>query len=101
MARGGTRPGAGRPTGAKSKRTKALAAARVEKAQVLEKATGAKFKGDAWELVVTIYKDNKLDMQLRLDAAKAAIRFERPALSTVEMTGRMELSHEDRLKKLK
>jgi hypothetical protein len=44
--------------------------------------------------------DEKLDTGARRDAAKAAAPFIHPRLSTVEMTGRMELSHEERLKKL-
>jgi hypothetical protein len=36
---------------------------------------------------MAIYKDAELPMEMRLDAAKAAIRFEKPALSSVDQKG--------------
>ena len=36
---------------------------------------------------MAIYKDTELPMDMRLDAAKAAIRFEKPALSSVDQKG--------------
>jgi hypothetical protein len=38
------------------------------------------FRGDAHALLRTIYTDPRVPMELRVDAAKSAIRFERPAL---------------------
>ena len=38
-------------------------------------------------LLVAIYKNEKFPIELRADCAKAAIRFEKPALSAVENTG--------------
>jgi hypothetical protein len=38
------------------------------------------FKGDAHELLRRIYSDPIWPMEMRIDAAKSAIRFERPAL---------------------
>lgn len=38
------------------------------------------FKGDAHALLRSIYVDSKWPMELRVDCAKSAIRFERPAL---------------------
>jgi hypothetical protein len=42
------------------------------------------FDGDALALMVAIYSDTRQPMSLRLDAAKSAIPFERPRLSTVD-----------------
>ena len=41
-------------------------------------------KGDALAFLTAIYKDQSKPDNLRLDAAKAAIRYERPALAPVE-----------------
>jgi hypothetical protein len=38
------------------------------------------FKGDAHAFLMMVYKDPSLPLALRLDAAKAAIPFEKPAL---------------------
>jgi hypothetical protein len=38
------------------------------------------FKGDAHAFLMMVYKDPSLPLALRLDAAKAAITFEKPAL---------------------
>lgn len=42
------------------------------------------FKGDAHAYLMAIYKDPAKPEALRIDAAKAAIRYERPTLSPVE-----------------
>jgi hypothetical protein len=41
------------------------------------------FAGDAHMLLQTVYKDQSNPVQLRVDAAKAAIKFEKPALAAV------------------
>jgi hypothetical protein len=75
----------GRPPGAKNKRTAAreaaMKAAAAEVKQVLGKGA---FEGDAHALLMMVYKDQRRDIELRLDAAKGAIRFEKPALSAVD-----------------
>jgi hypothetical protein len=43
------------------------------------------FEGDAHALLMAAYKDPALPMDLRVDAAKAAVRYEKPALSSVDM----------------
>jgi hypothetical protein len=40
------------------------------------------FSGDAHAFLVWTYKNSKLPVELRLDAAKAAIGYERPRLQT-------------------
>lgn len=84
MAHGGRRPGAGRKPGSRNGFTKErLAKAEASAAAVLEAMPEA-FAGDAHALLMTVYKDPSNPIDLRVDAAKAAIRFEKPALSNVE-----------------
>src|SRR6187200_2353273 len=81
----------GRKTGgrikgvSKNKRTLALEAAAAEAARKIENLYGDKvFDGDSHALLMAVYKNTDYPMELRLDAAKAAIRFEKPALSAVD-----------------
>ncbi len=51
------------------------------------------FDGDAHALLMAIYKDPKQSMQLRIEAVRAAIGYEKPRLAAVEarVEGRMTL----------
>lgn len=82
----GTRTGnpRGRPAGAKNRRTQAVEAAAVETAAKIAEAIEGAFEGDAHALLMSVYKNPAHDMAIRIDAAKASIRYERPALSSVE-----------------
>jgi hypothetical protein len=60
MARGGLRPGAGRPTGARNKRT-------VEQAEAIA-ASGM----TPLEYLTSVFQDPNADEAKRIDAAKAA-----------------------------
>ena len=51
------------------------------------------FEGDAHALLMQIYKNTRLPLELRLYAAKAAIRFEKPALAPIESKGPVENVH--------
>ena len=51
------------------------------------------FDGDAHSLLVAIYKDKSRPVELRLEAAKAAIRFEKPALAALDARGTIESVH--------
>ncbi|MGH8137171.1 MAG: hypothetical protein ACREVV_03100 [Steroidobacteraceae bacterium] len=56
-------------------------------AQKIEGVLGdSAFQGDAHALLVAIYKDENKPLPLRLDAAKAAIGYEKPRLSTIDAT---------------
>lgn len=55
-----------------------------EAAKTIEEALEGAFEGDAHALLMVVYKDPSKEMALRIDAAKAAIRYEKPALSTIE-----------------
>ena len=91
----------GRPPGAKNRRTKAVEAATVEAASKIAEAIDEAFDGDAHALLMAVYKNPANEMALRIDAAKAAIRYERPALSSVQASVGVAMSHEDALNALK
>src|SRR5690348_10261439 len=100
MARG--RKTGGRKPGSKNRRTKDLEAATAETVSKIEEALGDPFDGDAHALLVALYKDKTRPVELRLEAAKAAIRFEKPALAaqSVDLNGNLSISHEDALGEL-
>mgnify|MGYP001573185795 CR=1 FL=1 len=75
----------GRPNGAKNKHTKAREDQMAASAKVIEKILPNVFTGDAHALLMLTYKNELLDIDLRLDAAKAAVRYEKPALSTASV----------------
>ncbi|MDR6292342.1 hypothetical protein E9232_004882 [Inquilinus ginsengisoli] len=100
MPKGGKREGAGRPAGAKNKRTAETLAAMEAAAEKIAEVVPNAFDGDAHALLMAVYKDPKHELALRIDAAKAAIRYERPALAAVEHSGEMTLHHEDALSEL-
>ncbi len=61
------------------------------------------FQGDSHALLMAIYKDPRQPMSLRLDAAKAAIGYEKPRLSTTDLSGNLALgikTHEEWLREL-
>lgn len=86
----GTRTGKprGRPKGAKNKRT---AAREKQVADLAAKAADALgvdvFDGNAHALLVLTYKDQKLPLDVRLDAARAAISYETPKLASITHKG--------------
>ena len=51
------------------------------------------FEGDAHAFLMLTYKDKSLPHNLRLDAAKAAIRFEKPALTAIDANNTIEKVH--------
>lgn len=88
MPKGGKREGAGRPPGVKNKRTAEMAAAVAAAAKQIAAAIPDAFAGDAHALLMAVYKNEAHEWPLRVDAAKAAIRFEKPALNAVEHGGK-------------
>lgn len=75
----------GRPKGAKNKHTKE----RLEKIErdakeIAETIGVTAFDGDAHAFLMTVYKDEAQPLELRLDAAKAAVGYEKPKLSSVD-----------------
>lgn len=74
----------GRQKGTPNKRTKAVKEAVAAVAEQIVSDIEGAFSGDAHALLMTVYKDPLHEWSLRIDAAKAAIRFEKPALSNID-----------------
>lgn len=87
MPVGGKRKGAGRPKGSTNKRIKRLRSEMRTVALAIRKVIPDSFDGDGHAIMVAIYKDPKMPAELRLDAAKAAARYEKPQLQAIEHTG--------------
>jgi hypothetical protein len=68
---------------AKNKRTAEREAATKEMAAQIQNVVGSAFEGDALVYLMSVYKDPLKPENVRIDAAKAAIRYERPALAPV------------------
>lgn len=75
MARGGFRPGAGRPKGSQNRTT-------VEQIEAV-KATGM----TPLEYLTSVYQDVGQEESKRIDAAKAAAPYVHAKLNSVELTG--------------
>lgn len=73
----------GRPKGAKSRATIERAAAIQAASAAIGEAVPDAFAGDAHALLMAIYKNPLNEIELRLDAAKTAIRYETPMLNAV------------------
>ena len=80
---GGRRDGAGRPRGSRNPNTKARREAAQQIVQRFQIDHPDAFPGDAVSLMQCIYRDASLPLEIRLDAASKAARFERPALAAV------------------
>lgn len=85
MARGGTRPGAGRKAGAPNKAT-------AERQAEIE-ASGL----TPLEFMLDVLRDTTQSMENRCWAADKAAPFVHPKLSAVTMDGKLAISHEDAL----
>lgn len=83
--RGGRREGAGRPQGARNKRTRDVEAAMKAVAEEFAEAVPNAFTGDSVAFLQTVYKDPKLPLGMRMDAAAKAARFERPMLTSTNV----------------
>lgn len=83
---GGKRSGSGRPKGSPNKRAQAVLDAAQQTAKALAASIPDAFTGDAHALLMAVYKDPAQPIELRVDAAKAAVRYEKPALSSVTAT---------------
>ena len=80
----------GRPAGAKSKATRKREADLKAAAIRIESAVPGAFTGDSHELLMAVYKDVTMPWPMRLDAAKAAISYEKPRLAAVEHSGNQD-----------
>lgn len=61
-----------------------------EAASWLDQQMPESFKGDAHALLMSVYKDVTHPLSIRLDAAKAAISYEKPRLAAVEHSGNQD-----------
>ena len=75
----------GRQKGTPNRRSAAVKQAGAEAVERLMAGIEDPFDGDAHALMVLVYKDQGQPMPLRLDAAKGAIRYEKPALATIDL----------------
>jgi hypothetical protein len=74
---------AGRPRGSRNPNTKTRREAAQQIVQRFQIDHPDAFPGDAVSLMQCIYCDASLPVEIRLDAASKAARFERPALAAV------------------
>lgn len=88
MARGGTRPGAGRKPGQTTKLN--------EDARIAALAEGI----SPLDYMLKQLRDEALDREARMDAAKAAAPYVHARLAAVEHSGDVTLRHEDALDEL-
>ena len=84
MGHGGKRAGAGRHKGKPNKRTQARDAAVQRAAEQIDAVIPDAFKGDAHAYLMAIYKDPRQETAVRIDAAKAALPFEKSRLAPAE-----------------
>ena len=90
---------AGRPYGAKSRHTKARETALSKAFAKVDMLMPGAFEGDAHALLMLCYKNPDLPITVRLDAAKAALPYEKPRLVPAEVRPHeQEISLADRLK---
>lgn len=92
----GKKTGGGSRKGKPNRRTSALDRAQAESAAKIAGALGADaFEGGAHDLLMSVYKDTTRPIEQRIDAAKAAIGYERPKLASInsKVEGSMTLEH--------
>ena len=83
--RTGTPKTGGRKAGTPNKRTAALRTATATAAERISAALGSEvFHGDAHALLMTVYKDLDQPIGLRMEAAKAALPYEKPRRASIE-----------------
>lgn len=86
MAQG--RKTGGRKPGSRNKRTLEFEAQMQQAAQKMKEALGFElFEGNALAFLATVYKNPNLPVDMRLDAAGKAARFETPTLAPVDGKG--------------
>ncbi len=93
MGTRGPKPGrkvGGRKKGTPNKRTAQRELRIREAAAAVASLIPGAFEGDSHALLMAIYKNPHNPIELRLDAAKAAIGYEKPRLAAVEHKGDKE-----------
>lgn len=82
----------GRPAGAKNKHTLEREQKMQEMAEVLAGVLPGAFDGDAHAFLMAIYKDPTMPVERRLDAAKAAVGYEKPRLASIDQRTELEIT---------
>lgn len=88
MARGGKRPGAGRPSGATTRKTREIADKAAEEGIT------------PLDYMLKVLRDESQETKRRDAMAVAAAPYLHPKLASTELTGSVTISHEDRLSEL-
>lgn len=76
----------GRPSGAKNLRTEEREVFMQRASEAIEATLKDAFLGDAHAFLMTVYKDVGQPIERRIDAAKAAVAYEKPKLASVDNT---------------
>src|SRR5919197_1464062 len=90
MAKGGARPGAGRPKGSRDRiyprgeKRRRTERAKEAATQYLKQNGDAVFPGDGIDLMIAVYKNETLPLPLRIQCAAIAAPFERPKLTATD-----------------
>lgn len=96
MARGAKT--GGRKKGSRNKQTQEREEAMQQAAEQIASVLGENaFQGDAHALLMAVYKDETLPLKSRLDAAIAAIGYEKPRLSSVDASVNGAIGHYEAL----
>jgi hypothetical protein len=91
----------GRQKGVPNRRTEQREAAVQETAALIRTIIPHAFDGDSHALLMAVYKDPQQPLDLRMEAAKAAIAYEKPRLAAIEHGGSLGIiTHEDRLREI-
>lgn len=77
----------GRPRGAPNQHTRERENRIAQAAAAIESAIPEAFKGDAHAFLIAVYKNPDNPLPVRIDAAKAAIGFEKPKLAALQHSG--------------
>ena len=92
----------GRQKGARNKTTVRTIEAQKAAAEFIERVLPGAFEGDAHAYLMAVYKNPDNKQSIRVDAAKAALPYEKARLASVEHTGKdgaalfdSELNHRD------
>ena len=78
--------GMGRTSGVPNKRTQAFQEHMVKVSKQIGQVLGeGAFQGDAHAFLMAVYRDSNVPLDMRIEAASVAIRYEKPALQAVAM----------------
>lgn len=80
----------GRPKGVMNKRTRESVEKAAAITEQLRDVIPDMFEGDAHTLLMSVYKDTRQELTTRIDAAKAALPYEKPRLVATDATVKTE-----------